>query len=52
MISQQSCEVIKEDIQKKLHELQTLLSECGNTDTLTTVKTHIGNAVNVIKAMN
>ena len=54
MVSQRSCEVIKQGIQKKLCELQTLLSECGNVDALTyiTVNTHIGNAVDVLKAMN
>ena len=52
MIDQQSYAPTKQEIQKKLCQLQTLLSECDNTDTLNAVNTHIGNAINVLKAFN
>ena len=51
-VYQPSCAGTKQSMQNKLGQLQTQLSACGNPDALHSVNTHIGNAINVLKAFN
>lgn len=43
--------VTKQSIQRKINDIQIILSTCNNNDALNSVNTHLGNALSILKAI-